>query len=110
MERSKMIRSGCSVFAFSTASTPLVASPQTSNLEWCSKKVRTAFLTEISSSTMRMRLGIRQTEDSTRQCEVEYSKSCIWLDELGNIYSCLIGRSAAQPAEICGKSGAAFCV
>src|SRR5258708_179913 len=110
MERSKMMRSGRREFAFSTASTPLTASPQTSNLEWCSKKVRTAFLTEVSSSTMRMRLGIRQGQNSTGQCEVEYSECCIWVNELGNIYSCLIGRSAGQPAQICGKRGAAFCV
>jgi hypothetical protein len=61
MRKSKTTRSGLRASALRIASSPSAAS-QTSNRVLASMKVRTAFLTEASSSAMRMRLG-RQGQD-----------------------------------------------
>src|SRR6266404_2714050 len=71
MRRSKTTRSGLKASAFLIASLPSAAS-QTSNWEWLSMKVRMAFLTEVSSSAIRMRLGIAR-EISTWHCNGIYN-------------------------------------
>ncbi|SRR5258706_10473465 len=66
---SKMTRLGFSSLAFSTASTPSVASPQTCHPAWLSRTARTLSLTLSLSSTIKIVLERESLEEG--QCRTD---------------------------------------